>query len=96
LILPALDLNHLDRLDRYGFVRRRQHLTVGRRHRATLRDLPGELDRHRVSACIRPGYRAVLIRERSLPALRCLDPGICPLETALRGELLLVEVIGEK
>jgi hypothetical protein len=38
----------------------------------------------------------VFVRERSLPALRCLDPGICPLETALRSELLLVEVIGEK
>jgi hypothetical protein len=28
--------------------------------------------------------------------LRCLDPGIRPLEAALRSELLLVEVVGEK
>ena len=43
-----------------------------------------------------PGYRAMLVRERSLPALCCHDPGICPLEAALCSELLLVEVVGEK
>jgi hypothetical protein len=31
LDLAVLDLDHLDRLDRYAFVRRRQLLTVGRR-----------------------------------------------------------------
>src|SRR5215207_725583 len=37
-----------------------------------------------------PAYRAVFVRKRLVPGLRCLDPGICSLEAALRCGLLLV------
>jgi hypothetical protein len=42
-----------------------------------------------------PVIGAALVRKRLLPGLSCLDPGICPLEAALRSELLLIEVVGE-
>ena len=38
----------------------------------------------------------MLVRKRLLPVLRRVDPGIRPLEAALRSKLLLVEVVGEK